>query len=367
VTGSPGAVITLDTTAGVVFQLNPQTFPALDMAGADDIHLRNLSGSEFSTSVNLVADITTLADGVTPIGNNKYFNLVIWGGQNRTGQTSHLYCNLPIGQYGKQGDAIVDAEKFSVHTIPNDFRGVGFLIGELTFQFSSGGGGTWALIQERVLLGHFPILIPGGGTTTIISTFVDSSFEIFGNLDDTKRIAFQADSITTGTTRIITMADVNVDLADIATNNAKVSNVTHTGDVTGATALTLDLNNLGTETSIASGDFLAMVDITDSGSEKITFDNLQANIVKTGALNSGSITSGFGNIDIGSSTIDAGTIDGTAVTATTQLVSNIWKDINALDVKAEYTGSQTGHADFDGTDDSVSIADREEYDGTGVF
>ena len=37
----------------------------------------------------------------------------------------------------------------------------------------------------------------------------------------------------------------------------------------------LDLNELGTETTIADDDFIAMVDATDNGSGKITFENLE--------------------------------------------------------------------------------------------
>ncbi|KKK65392.1 hypothetical protein LCGC14_2974590, partial [marine sediment metagenome] len=162
ITGSGTGTITLDTSVGVVYQLNPQVFPAIDQAGAGNVHLRNLTGNEYFASDNLVADITTLANGSTALGNNKYFNLVIWGIQNRTGEDSHLVCNLPTGQYGKQGDATTDAEKFSVHTIPDAFRGTGFLIAELTFQFSSGP--TWALINNKTLLGQKHALIPGGGT-----------------------------------------------------------------------------------------------------------------------------------------------------------------------------------------------------------
>ena len=39
--------------------------------------------------------------------------------------------------------------------------------------------------------------------------------------------------------------------------------------------LSLDLNELGTETTIADADFIAMVDATDDGSGKITFENLE--------------------------------------------------------------------------------------------
>ncbi|KKL79942.1 hypothetical protein LCGC14_2009770, partial [marine sediment metagenome] len=208
ITGSGTGTITLDTTAGTVYQFNLQTFPAIDMAGADNIHLVNLSGSEYSTSVNLVADITTLADGVTAIGNNKYFNIVVWGVQNRTGTTSHLMCNLPTGQYNNSLGGTTDAQKFSVHTIPSAFRGTGFLIAELTFQLT-GGGTTWTTVQNKDLLGQTPILVPGGGTTTAISMFPDSAFEIFDNGDDSKEGVFELSGITTGNIRTLTWPDVS--------------------------------------------------------------------------------------------------------------------------------------------------------------
>ena len=83
----------------------------------------------------------------------------------------------------------------------------------------------------------------------------------------------------------------------------------------------LDLNELGTESSIADADFLSMVDATDSGSGKVLFSNLQAAIVATGALNSGSITNGFGTIDIGGSALTAGS--GTSLAGLSLLDGNI--------------------------------------------
>ncbi len=212
ITGSGTGTVTLDTTSGTVYQMHLHEFSALDMAGADDIHLVNLSGSEYSASVNLVADITTLADGVTAIANNKYFNIVIWGVQNRTGEASHLMCNLPTGQYTKSADATVDAMKFSVHTIPSAFRGTGFLIAELTFRLT-GAGTTWTTVQNKDLLGQTPTLTPGGGTTTNITIFSDSAFEIFDNNDDAKRFDFEASGITTGNTRTLTVPDDNGTIA----------------------------------------------------------------------------------------------------------------------------------------------------------
>lgn len=53
--------------------------------------------------------------------------------------------------------------------------------------------------------------------TNVSSEFADSTFRIVDDIDDSKKIAFIVDGITTSTTRIITMPDENVDLGDIST------------------------------------------------------------------------------------------------------------------------------------------------------
>lgn len=259
VTGSGTGTVTLDTTSGTVYQMHLHIFPVVDMAGADNIHLVNLSGSEYSTSVNLVADITTLANGSTALSNNKYFNIVVWGVQNRTGETSHLMCNLPIGQYTKSADATVDSSKFSVHTIPTAFRGTGFLIAELTFQLT-GGGSTWTLVQNKDLLGQTPTLVPGGGTTTNITTFSDSQFEVFDNGDDAKRFNFEVSGITTGNTRILTVPDVNTTMwADDGSTDLTGDWIVSTNNIT-LTAGTLTAKDLVINTNLIK---------TDSGNSRV--------------------------------------------------------------------------------------------------
>ncbi|HEG43243.1 MAG TPA: LamG domain-containing protein [Phycisphaerales bacterium] len=217
VTGSPGAVITLDTTAGVVFQLNPQTFPALDMAGADDIHIVNQvvdEGGAYERSTNLFTNVTHFVDGTdagTAFINNRYFNVVIWGIQNRDGEESHLMLNLPIGQYNLEANALADPSKFSIRSIPSAFVGTGFLISELTFRLT-GGGSTWTLINENSLLGDPPGITGGSGTTTTTTIFSDGTFIIFDNGDDSKEIRFEASGITTGTVRVLTAPDVDTNM-----------------------------------------------------------------------------------------------------------------------------------------------------------
>lgn len=68
------------------------------------------------------------------------------------------------------------------------------------------GAGTQFL---QVNAGETGIVFAAGTTA---STFSDATFRVQDNTDATKQIALEASGITTGTTRTITMADVNIDL-----------------------------------------------------------------------------------------------------------------------------------------------------------
>lgn len=72
--------------------------------------------------------------------------------------------------------------------------------------------------------------------TTSLPVADSTSLVTFGT---DKEMRIDVGAITDSTVRVLTMPDTNVDLGDIATNTAKVTNATHTGDVTGATALTI--------------------------------------------------------------------------------------------------------------------------------
>jgi len=55
--------------------------------------------------------------------------------------------------------------------------------------------------------------------------FLDTEFRISDDGDDTKKLAFQLSSITTGNTRTVTMPDSDVNLGDIATNTGKADDL----------------------------------------------------------------------------------------------------------------------------------------------
>ena len=93
--------------------------------------------------------------------------------------------------------------------------------------------------------------------------FDDSTFRVSDNGDSSKKIALEASGITTSTTRTITMPDANVDLGDIATNNAKVS-------ADGSVASHSDVTDAGSGSIITSAErtklsnIEALADVTDS-------------------------------------------------------------------------------------------------------
>lgn len=91
--------------------------------------------------------------------------------------------------------------------------------------------------------------VGGGG-----NTFLDNVFRIQDDGDNTKEIALEASAITTGTTRTITMPNVNVDLTDVGTNNTHrsgdgsdhsdtVLNSTHRGSAGGTDHSDVSTNN----------------------------------------------------------------------------------------------------------------------------
>ncbi|KKL77343.1 hypothetical protein LCGC14_2035850, partial [marine sediment metagenome] len=171
-TGNSSTAVEIVLTTGVVFQLHDHTFPAFDMydTATDDVHIVNQptdEGGANETTVDLVTDITHYVDGTAAgvaIGTNKYFNLVVWGVQNREGEASHVMINLPTSQYNNESDATTDIDGTSVYDIPLAFKGTGFLIARLTFRLIAGS--QWTYIAQEDLRGQHPGLSAGVGVTT---------------------------------------------------------------------------------------------------------------------------------------------------------------------------------------------------------
>jgi len=116
------------------------------------------------------------------------------------------------------------------------------------------------------------------------SEFSDSTFRVQDNSDATKQMAFEVSSVSTATTRTVTMPDADVNLGDIATNND----------------FRVDLQ------SSANGEGASLVTIEDAGS-LFTATNVEAALAEVkGVADAALPTAGgtmSGNIDMGSNKI----------------------------------------------------------------
>ncbi len=86
----------------------------------------------------------------------------------------------------------------------------------------------------------------------------------------TKKFATASEKTKLGHITVTQAVDLDTIESDTATNNAKVSNATHTGDVTGATGLTAQPAIITGKPSatVAGGDLLLIADINDSNALK---------------------------------------------------------------------------------------------------
>ncbi len=192
--------------SGSVKQVHDHTFPAF--SGTPTVYVVNDSATPYSTTTDLNTELT---DSTGSSMSGMFFSLVIWGVQSENTSDCKLYCNLPGGSYNNQIGVQEDASRFANYTIPAEFVGAGFLIMELKLRHQVAASGTWTSIDEIDLRGLLPAISAGGGSI-VGSTFVDNAFGIVDDGDNTKKIAFQASSITTATTRTITMPDEDVTL-----------------------------------------------------------------------------------------------------------------------------------------------------------
>lgn len=85
-----------------------------------------------------------------------------------------------------------------------------------------------------------------------------------------KRYATDAEKTKLGFISVTQAVDLDQIESDTATNNAKVSNATHTGDVTGATVLTIDPTAITGKTAVTAvwADYVLISDTSDSGNLK---------------------------------------------------------------------------------------------------
>jgi hypothetical protein len=243
------------TTSGEIYQMHKSTFPAQDSA-TDGIFVINHPTTPW-LHVTEIGDIQIDANGDTL--ENKAFNFVFVGIQSSANGVnySRLGLLLPNGSYGytQLSRALSDEDNTAVTSVPASIKKTAFLIARVTFKFKITTGDVWNNVTADEtsttffdLRGNPLGATTGGAGTPSVTTFSDDAFQVFNLADPTKLIKFSGANITTGQTRTITMADANVDLADIALNN------THrTSNGSDHTYINQDVTTTGTPTFAGLG------------------------------------------------------------------------------------------------------------------
>ena len=102
----------------------------------------------------------------------------------------------------------------------------------------------------------------------------DDVFRVIGNVDSSKKMAFEVDGITTATTRTVTMPDSDIDLGDISTNASNIS--TNSSNIS---ANTSDIADIRTTQGTSDGDTnlgtFSGSTISDNGSVKAGMQELE--------------------------------------------------------------------------------------------
>ncbi len=286
ITTNGGAADNVDiaVTAGTIYQLHKQVTDVHDTASGDAVIIPN----DFSTAYNRIADLNTLlTDSTGTTMSGKYFNLVVWRSVSSNSENDELFINLPGGSYIRESDATSDVTGYDNFTIPSDFRGYAILVGRLTFKHSVAASGTWTLVQNTDLRGTNPNIFTASGVSPFTTIFADNTFCIFDNLDPTKQLQFQLSTITTGTTRTLTIPDESGIIAtqayaDAAGGTSDYQGSVITRDASGFVSLiTRDDATTATITRDVNNFVSTIVDTATS--QTLTFtrdgDNLLSDIV----------------------------------------------------------------------------------------
>lgn len=118
----------------------------------------------------------------------------------------------------------------------------------------------------------------------------------------TNKFATAAEKTKLGFITVTQAVDLDTLESDTATNNAKVTNATHTGDVTGATALTLQSVAITGQAAVTplGADYILISDTSDSGNlKKALISNLPLTAVPDADYGDITVSGGVWNIDVG--------------------------------------------------------------------
>jgi len=156
ISGTGSATIQWASTEGKVFQIHSGTFPAFS-AGCD-MYVVNDPDTAFRRVTNF-ASLLKDSDGDSLT--DTYYGLVIWGAMSDSGE-SKIFVNLPSRSETSAIRVRKDVNKGVNYSIPDDFKGVGFLIHRLVLH--NVGDTTWTVHSNSSddIRGYLPNTTAGG-------------------------------------------------------------------------------------------------------------------------------------------------------------------------------------------------------------
>jgi len=234
--------------------MHPQTFPTFSASAS--FYVVNDSTTPYEKLDDLY-DIDTDANGDSI--RDKRYNLVVWGSIDGSTGDHKLFVNAPSGSYDTDAGAIADSNNTAVTTVPSVFAQTAFLISRISLRNRTTSGGTLQILNTEDLRGA-PIGTTTGGSSGVSPEFLDSVFRINDDVDITKQISFQADQISTGTARELTVQDTDgtIALTD-TTQTISGANTFTTGATIAALTVTGDATfnaNITSEATIAASYFV---------------------------------------------------------------------------------------------------------------
>ncbi len=199
-----GSNLYAETLSGYVYQRNLQSWDATDSSVTPVIIPNDYTTPyQESNSVNFDED----ANGNT-INNNQSYSVVLWGSVQSGGSGGKVYANKPLDAYGggnRDANALADISNFAVYNVPSTLKGTAFLLARIVVRRDGGNPTVLSIIDLR---GSDPSAFAGGGSSaTAGTTFSDSNFRVYDDVDPTKELALQCSGITTAQTRTVTVQD----------------------------------------------------------------------------------------------------------------------------------------------------------------
>lgn len=238
---------------------------------------------------------------------------------------------------------------------------------DLNISYIHNGGTAGTMADWSELITPTDTVLSVNGETGAVTLTSDD----ISDAGQTNKWATAAEKTKLGHISVTQAVDLDTMESDIATNNAKVSNATHTGEVTGSGALTVDKTAITNKTTVTvdGADYVLISDASDSGNLKKV---LASDLTGGGSGITRSVTVTSGNVSAGSTAATdyvyfvagAHTVSLPAASGNTNLYTI--KNNHSANITVDTVGAET----LDGTA-SISLAPEESVqiisDGTNYF